>query len=225
MFKRACLFACVGLACSGQSCRVNVNPVTGVPLRNTNAFILITRDAGDSTAVVEAEVTRGFAGVRLEETQKIVVNDVRLQGVSRYYDAIVPADDGYLIAVTDPRRGTDQTVIDEPGAFEITSPGEGGDASLSGFTIEWTNVDPKLDVRVLIRQRLFGEDLFLAVGPFVDTGSLSLGSRQIADAGFGQGRDMTILVTKIRREDHVLGFADGRAECHLTESINVKPRP
>ncbi|HWL94372.1 MAG TPA: hypothetical protein VNT79_12645 [Phycisphaerae bacterium] len=225
MIKRFSLLACVAVFCSGQICQVRVNPVTGSPLSDADADFIISRNAEDSTARVEADITRGFAGVRLEDGQTIEVNGEDLVGDRRDFDATVDASDVYMIEVTDPRRGTDVTDVPEPQAFEITSPGEGGDASLSGFTIEWQGADEDLDVEVDISQRLLGDNLSLSLGPATDEGRLEISSRRIADAGFGQGEDLTITVTKIRRTNDIRGFADGRAETRLSVSIDATPQP
>lgn len=225
MLKRLPIPACILICVSGQTCRINVNPVTGTPLSDAEAVIVISRSADDAQAKVEAEITRGFAGVRLEDGQRIRVNGEMLEGSRGDYAVSVQAADSYIIAVTDPRRGTDQTTIEEPDAFEITLPTANSDASLSGFTIEWTAANTQLQVVIEVSQRLFGEDLELQFGPVEDDGNASITSGQLASAGFGQGQPMTIRLTKIRRVGSVAGFADGTAECRLTESVSVNPAP
>src|SRR5262249_19522769 len=151
--------------CSAQVCEIRVHPQTGTALANANATIVISRDADDDVARVEAEVTSGIAGVRFEDGQKVEVNGDELIGTQRNYHLNADAAATYPVAVTDPRRGTDETGIAEPAEFQITTPGEDGDASLSGFTIEWEHDEDGLDVEVLITQTLLGEDLALTLGP------------------------------------------------------------
>src|SRR5690606_33268128 len=136
----------------------------------------------DDTAQAEAELTRSSVRVRLEDGQQVAVNDEALRGTRGTFAAAVDAADVYTIQVTDPRRGTDETDIAEPPLFEITAPGDGGEASLSGFTIEWDGADDTFDVEVDIEQRLLGDRLTLALGPITDEGSVVVGSGDIADA-------------------------------------------
>ncbi|MBX3394581.1 MAG: hypothetical protein KF841_04350 [Phycisphaerae bacterium] len=225
MLKKFSILACSLLCASGQTCRINVNPVTSTPLSQADATIVISRSANESQAKVDAEITRGFAGVRLEDGQRVRVNGEVLEGTRGDYAAIVNAADSYTIAVTDPRRGTDQTTIEEPDAFEITSPNANEDASLSGFMIEWTAANAQQQVEIEISQRLFGDELLLQIGPTEDDGNASITSGQLASTGFGQGQPMTIRLTKIRRVGSVSGFASATTECRVTESVIVNPAP
>lgn len=225
MLKKTVMTTLVLVFASGQVCNINVNPVTGTPLRDADATIVIERKAASNRANVEAEITRGFSGVVLEDDQNVKVNGDELQGSRGNYVALVDAADIYLIAVTDPRRGTDTTEIAEPPPFEISTPLENEVASLSGFSIEWTEPDAELDVEVVLTQSLLGDDLLLKVGPTVDDGEVEIKSSALADAGFGQGEPLTITVTKIRRAEGIAGFDDGTAECRLAVSIDVNPGP
>lgn len=225
MRKHLSLFACAIVACSGQTCGININPIQRVPLNDADAEIRIFREIDDATARVEATITSGFALVRLDDDQNVAVNDRDLLGDRGDYARTIDAADAYDISVSDPRRGTDHTEIEEPASFEISMPGEGGDASLSGFTIEWTNADAALDVDVKITQVLLGESLSLELDRVPDVGAIDVTSRQIAEAGFGQGRDLKITVTRIRTNSNIRGFRDGKAFCELSTSINVTPTP
>lgn len=225
MLKKLCLLGCVLPLCSGQVCDVNVNTSTGSPLRDADATIVISRGSTSDRAHVTARITRGFSGVRFEDGQKVEVNEEVLDGERGDFGATVDASELYVISVFDPRRGTDKTNISEPVEFNITSPADGGDASLSGFTLRWSDADPSLEVDVEITQEILGESLSLELSSDSDTGELAVSAADLADGGFGQGVPIVITVTKTNRVNNVAGFDEGVAECRMSVSIEADPAP
>jgi len=214
-----------GLSAAGATCSVNVNVNSGTPLDEADAIINIRRTDGQAQASVEASIRRGFANVNLTDEQSVSVNDVELMRSGSLFFATVEAGSSYTVRVVEPTRGVNTTNVVEPGGFDITGPAEGSTASLSGFTVEWSNSEPGFFVEILITQNLLGEPKSLLVGPLPDAGSQLIPDMQIASAGFGQGAPMTIAVTRIAEDSAVAGFASGVMQVRLTKSVTVNAGP
>lgn len=224
--KRQFVFLAVALVCmSGQTCGVNVNVNTGTPLDEANAIVTIRRTAGQPQATVDASFTKGFANVNLTEEQSITINGEDFNRTGSTFFASVDANSTYTLVVREPTRGVESTTVVEPSEFEITSPGAGGTASLSGFTIEWSNPDPSLQVEIRLSQTLLGSPKSTSVGPIGDTGMATITDAQIAQAGFGQGAQLTISLTRVAQTTEVNGFASGTMQVRLTKSIAVNTGP
>lgn len=224
--KRNIFLLGVALICtSGQVCGVRVNVNTGTPLDDANAIVTIRRTSGQAQATVEATFTRGFANVNLTDEQSITINGEDLNRTGSTFFASIDASSTYTLLVREPTRGVESTVVAEPGDFEITSPPSGGTASLSGFTIEWTNADPNLQIEIRVAQTLLGEPKSLMIGPIGDTGAATITDEQIANAGFGQGAQLTIAVTRVAQTSSVNGFASGVMQVRLTKSATANAGP
>ncbi|MCB9855539.1 MAG: hypothetical protein H6818_07600 [Phycisphaerales bacterium] len=224
--KRQLFFLAVAFVCmSGQVCGVRVNVNTGTTLDDANAIVTIRRTAGQPQASVEASFTRGFANVNLTDEQSITINGEDLNRTGSTFFASIDANSIYTLVVREPTRGVESTAVTEPGDFEITSPPANGTASLSGFTIEWTNADPSLQVEVRIAQTLLGEPKFLSIGPVGDTGAVTITDEQIAIAGFGQGAQLTLTVTRLNETSDVNGFASGVMQVRLAKSTTANAGP
>lgn len=224
--RRNIMFLAVAFVCmSGQVCGVQVNVNTGTTLDDANAIVTIRRTAGQTQASVEASFTRGFANVNLTDEQSITINGEDFSRTGGTFFASIDASSTYTLLVREPTRGVESTTIVEPGDFEITSPASGGTASLSGFTIEWSNADPNLQIEIRIAQTLLGDPKTLSIGPIGDTGAATITDSQIAGAGFGQGEPLTIAVTRVQEMTNVNGFASGVMQVRLTKSITANAGP
>lgn len=224
--KRNLVFLVVAIVCmSGQVCGVRVNVNTGTPLDEANAIVTVRRTAGQSQASVDASFTRGFANVNLTDEQSITINGEEFNRTGSTFFASIDGNSTYTLVVREPTRGVESTTVNEPGDFDITSPPSGGTASLSGFTVEWTNADPNLQVEIRLVQTLLGEPKSLSVGPIGDTGAATISDADIANAGFGQGAQMTITLTRVAQSTTVNGFASGVMQVRLTKSTTVNAGP
>lgn len=219
----AILAAVMGAA--GATCSVNLNVNSGTPLDDASAIINIRRISGQAKASVEATIRRGFTNVNLSDEQEIAINGVELQRTGSLFVASVDAATSYTLTVQEPTRGINTTNVVEPGGFDITSPSDGGTASLSGFTVEWTNAQAGFLVEISITQNLLGSPKSLIVGPLPDSGSLFVPDSQLASAGFGQGAPMSIAVSRIAEVASVSGFASGVMQVRLTKSVTANAGP
>jgi hypothetical protein len=179
---------------------------------------------GTVTATADIATAAGWP-VDLGEGQSVQVNNqpMAATGDSGEYTVTIPAAGTYSITVTEPTRGVQTTSQPAPPDFQITSPAEGGPASLSGFTASYSNPDAALLVSIVLTQTLFGQDHRLAVGPLADTGSRAFTAQDLAE--FRQGADLSITVTKISRRDTINGFAAGQLSVERTRSVKAKPQP
>jgi hypothetical protein len=172
-------------------------------------------------------VVSGLLGVpiALSDGQQLAVNDeplTRVQG-SFVYTASVALADTYVVSVTEPTRGVETTSVDGPAAFTITSPTAGQGASLSGFTISWSNADAALEVAVHVSQTILGQvHAFLDVLES-DSGSFTLGTSDLSD--FQQGADMTITVARSETVEGLNGFSAARISLIRSESVEITPAP
>lgn len=226
--KKWYLLSCLLLVVSmGQTCSINIGVGGNTPLDEADASIIISRIANNTSAAVSATIRSGFVGLRLGEDQEITVNGEKLNdtGFSGTFGATVDAASQYTVTVREPTRGIEDTTISEPADFEITSPGNGGVASLSGFTINWSNPNASLQVEVKLTQTLLDEQLELELDPFTDTGSVDISSTDIQNAGFGQGADLIIRVTKINERNSIGGFGQGVLQARLTKTSAATPGP
>jgi hypothetical protein len=211
---------CLGSECS----RPDGDGAT--PLHETDADIDIVMFGDTGDAAVSARFVRGFSTVRLSDEQDVAVNGESLErnASTGRYDATIPAADVYVVRVQEPTRGIDESSFSSPNDFDITSPADGGDASLSGFVLEWTVEDGAL-VEVLLTQELLDDTKRLEVDPTPDTGMHAFDAQALADAGFGQGAPMTIAITKIVSSDGIDGFDEGEMTIRWTKVIEVAPAP
>ncbi len=228
MTKRLCLLGLVLPVCVASTCTISgdIRFVSTDTLDVAEADITISQTGDGTQATVEATIRLdALTYVTLQDGQSVEVGGeelTRSSATGEYRGSIATAAQ-YTVTVREPTRGVQDTTISAPGDFAITSPEDGGSASLSGFTVSWSNADADLKVEVTISQRLLGEDLTLTLAEGVDTGSIAVTAARIADAGFGQGVDLTISVTKINELDAINGFGDGTLQSRLTQSITAEP--
>ena len=228
MTKRFCLLGFVLPVCVAATCTLSgdIRFVSTDTLDVAEADITISQ-TGDGTQATVAATIRldALTYVTLQGGQAVEVNGeelTRSSATGEYRGSVATAAQ-YTVTVREPTRGVQDTTITAPGDFAITSPVDSGSASLSGFTVSWSNADAGLMVEVTISQRLFGEDLTLTLDPATDTGSVAVTAADIQDAGFGQGVNLTISVTKISELDAINGFGSGTLQSRFTQSITAEP--
>jgi len=233
MCKRMVVLSLLGACCLGVTCRIDwtdggsVWPPAYVPLDEAEADIVISQSVGDATAdVIATIVDEDGRPVTLDEDQQVTVNDEPLTGprANGRFTATVAADDQYVVTVREPTRGVARTTIERPVNFEITSPVEGGGASLSGFSLRWSGADDSLQVEIEISQTIMGVTTTRSYGPYVDTGSRSFSAADLAPY-FVQGRNLEITVTKIKRVNNMAGFGAGTLTAKVSAVRVASPRP
>ncbi|MFH1748636.1 MAG: hypothetical protein ABIG44_16495 [Planctomycetota bacterium] len=232
MFKYA-TFICLTIGlCAGATCTItfpgdgNGGPGSYVPLDQADAIITITQTAAGAQAEVAARITDAFGfTVLLQDGQAVEVNTQALTGPGGdgYYRQTVPVANNYTITVNEPTRGVQDTTIASAAGFEIASPAAGATASLSGFTVTWSHADANLTVEVSLTQTLFGEVQTNDLGPFADTGTLTLTDDDLID--FAQGADLHITVTRSIEQTGIAGFNSGTIIVQHAETIAVVPGP
>ncbi len=229
------LLATVVVLNPGVSCRIVPTPPDGntnnnsggsfgvrAALDDTDATITIVQESGSSNATVSAAITdsRG-RGVDLSDDQDVEVNGRSLQGEGGDYERTVTAANEYTITVREPTRGVEQSTVTGPVAFAVISPASGESASLSGFTLTWSQRNANLQVRVRISQTIFNENRVENFGPFADTGELVLTLADLSD--FRQGADLLIEVTKESRDATVDGFDSAEVTVMRSATRTVSP--
>lgn len=218
--------------CAGASCSVSCDgssipwPSVGTELDRATCTLRIAENATGGTATATAQITSSTGWpVELGEGQSVQVNNQPMTATGGEYAVTIQVTGTYTVTVTEPTRGVQTTSQTAPPDFQITSPADGGPASLSGFTVSYTNPDASLQVSIVLTQTLFGHENHLAVGPFTDTGSKSFTVQDLDLAGFRQGADLSIAVTKISRRDGINGFAAGQLSVERARSVKAKPQP
>ncbi len=218
------VLACA-LFCTGSDC-TDVDTDRSTPLHESDGDFDIVMFGDDGDAAVSARISRGFSTIRLTDEQDIAVNGESLErnATNGRYEVTIPAADTYLIRVQEPTRGIDQSSFAAPSDFDITSPVDGGAASLSGFDLVWT-AEPGAQVEVLITQDLLDDTKRLEVDPVADSGMHTFEAQALAEAGFGQGRPMTIALTRIVTHQGVAGLDEGEVTIRWTKVVEVDPAP
>lgn len=225
--------ATLGIALMSGGCPVRVgvevevggNGTVDAFLDETNATITISAPNGNGTAGVLADLfTSNGSSVELENGQSIFVAGVELGGPNSDGDleATVTAGNTYTLTVNEPSRGSTESVITGPTAFNITAPAENATASLSGFTLTWDAVDPSQTVAVTLSQPALSR-MENTVGPFADSGSLTLSASDLGN--FGQGGPLIISITKVRVQTGLSGFNTSTATLSRTGTLIVNPGP
>lgn len=229
MLRRVVVLGCASALCMGVSCTITglddwVGP-TQVALDEANATITITQAVGGTKADVVATITDSHGrDVTLSTEQSVRVNGTSLVGPNQagQYTATVDAAAAYVVTVREPTRGVEDTTLDAPGAFEITSPAAGGGASLSGFTLQWSNASELLQAEIELSETVFGTQREAALGPFSDTGSRVLRAVDLQE--FVQGTELLISVAKVNRVT-IAGFESGSGVVRVSASRSVTPLP
>jgi hypothetical protein len=215
---------CVGASCNVSCGGTPLFPDVNVELDLADCVMRITQGAGATEAMVTATITDGHGRpVELAGGQTVSVNGQTLSGagINGVYTGLVAVANEYAVTVNEPTRGVETTTIAPPADFDITSPADGGSASLSGFTLNWSNADAGLQVTVLLTQTLFGDEERETFGPFTDTGSLVLDAQNLSD--FQQGANLLITVTKINERSTINGFNSGPLSVERSETSLVAP--
>lgn len=213
--------------CLGGSCTVSWDGAGGsttAPLSDADAEITISRSVGAIQASVVATITDAGRTVSLSADQEVRVNDVALAGPTLgQYTATISSAALYTVAVQDPTRGEEYTSLAPPTDFDIVSPTAGGGASLSGFTLTWSNVSDQAQVEITLTQTLAGAVETEVYGPFSDTGSRTLTASDLRD--FRQGANLTITLAKWHTGNSIAGFGSGQLVVETTVSRTVQPLP
>jgi hypothetical protein len=216
--------------CAGVSCQVTI-PDDGtdpgyIQLDRVTADITITAAMSDTSAAVSASLRRNGLPVILQNGQEISINGLPLQGpsLSGLYSLTVPRAAAYVIRVVEPTLGTNETTVQAPADFAISTPAAGQTVSLSGgFDLTWTNATTGLTTVAALTQVLTSVAVE-TLGPFPD----DPGTRQITAANlmkFRQGADLSIKLSKTAQVAGIGGLAGGSVRVELSQSSSVVPGP
>ncbi len=236
MIRRLALLVAIVSTCTGVRCTISgpgldpndpwYPPGWYVPLDEASVEVTIRQVVdGESAAVTAVIETAGGSLIQLDEQQELEVNRVELTGPNGagYYTAEIPVAREYTLTVTEPTRGVEETTVEAPAEFEITSPAFGGGASLSGFTLEWSNPEQGVQVRLTLSQTVFGDTQTKQLGPFTDSGQLVLTAADLRD--FVQGEDLELTISKTRSERDPAGVAQGALSVRVSLLWTLSPRP
>ncbi len=220
------------ICCTGGTCVISGPDGTIFPpgsssaaLDRATADILIVELIGDSEAEVLATIKDTLERtVELGDGRSVEIDDLVLADPQAgVFAGTLPADSTYTLTVREPTRGVETTTLTPPGDFAVTSPAAEGDASLSGFTLSWSDADANAMVEIEFQQTFAGETEAAEFGPFVDEGQRELSAADLRD--FVQGADLIVTVTKIREIGSLAGFASGTATLRKSVVHVVEPRP
>lgn len=215
------------LATAGGTCEFDGGgtPARRAVLDQTTVKMRIV-ESGSGAASVRATIeTSDGETVELRGDQAVLVNDTALSGPggSGSYEAQVAAADVYAVTVREPTRGVLTTSVAAPGDFALTAPASGATASLSGFTLEWSNPDAGLSTTVLLAQTILSQSHTASFGPAADTGALSLSASDLAE--FQQGADIAVVITRSRTQQGINGTASGTVVVERSRTGAVTPGP
>lgn len=234
MCKRMLVLSVLLLGCFGVTCRIVPGGGSGdplnpsyIPLDEADAAIIITQTVDADTASVVATINDEDGGaIEFDNDQSVTINGEELSGPnsSERFTATVDADSEYTVTVREPTRGVERTTVDVPADFAVTSPAAGGSASLTGFTLQWSRANDRLQVEIEISQTIRGETETRTFGPFTDTGSREFEAAELIPY-FVQGEDLEITVTKISERDGVAGFNSGSLTVRVSATTAVDPTP
>ncbi len=235
MYKRATLICLAAGLCTGVTCTIRF-PDDGnggggglglsTPLDQADAVIAINQSGDNTQAEAAARITDGLGlTVQMQDGQSVAVNSQELTGPGSdgLYRQTIPVAGNYTVTVTEPTRGVQDTTIASPAGFVITSPTDAGTASLSGFTLTWSDPDARFTVVIELAQTLFDVEETAEFGPFADTGSQSFDDDDLLD--FAQGADLLITVTRINEQSSIAGFNSGMLTIRHSETVSATPGP
>lgn len=200
---------------------------TTTRLQDSRIGLTIAGSTTTGTATVLAVLVddRGRP-VDLEDDQSIEVNDTELERDSDgRYSATVDISDSYVLRVREPTRGVEETTLATPTQFQITAPLSTDIVSLSGFTINWDQVNAAFDTTVRISQSVLGVDRSEEFGPSPDSGSQSVTSDDLVNWQHGGDITLTISVVKQARQTNVAGFENADVSVELTATVVTTPGP
>ncbi len=199
-----------------------------VPLDQANAAIVISQTISGTGAAVTAALTTNLGiPLVLKSDQSITVNSQPLVPATpegAYAQTIATAAE-YIIAVNEPTRGIVGAGVLPPPTFDFTSPTAGQAASLSGFTLTWSNPDPNLKVEITLKQTIDNVEKSHKFGPLADTGTQTFSVADLADFRSGKNLTLSVTLTKIREQANLPGFKSGTAATKLSTTELVTPGP
>lgn len=239
MLKHLVLFVVTVGACTGLTCSISILPpddgggggnggggVSPLPLDQTHARITIREFPQDGEADVAARITdRWGRNVRLRGGQEIAVNGQALLGpdTDSAYRRTIPIAVAYALTVTEPTRGVLTTTALPPPVTEIVVPVPGSIVSLGGFSMTWSEPDPRFNIVITLRQTIFGQTRTREFGPDADSGSRTFTAANLSD--FRQGAPLYLTLTRITPTVNVAGFASGTATVERSRTVIVIPGP
>jgi hypothetical protein len=229
MLKQLVLLTFASGLCLGVSCTITGpgggGTTSGTPLDQATATIAIGQTVGDTQASVMVTIVDDFGRtIMLTDERNVTVDDQTLSGpVSGVYSATITADGQYTITVREPTRGVETTTVDAPAEFAITAPDAGGTASLSGFTLVWTNADATLTADITLRQTFAGTTTTEQFGPVVDAGVFQFSAADLRN--FVQGVDLEITVVKTGSTSNIAGFDSSTVTAQVTGTRSASPLP
>jgi len=231
MLVRWLVFSLLASLCAGVSCQVmlpddDLPGIGYVQLDRATVEMVITAPMQATTAEVTASIRRNGLVVRLQSGQEISVNGLALEGpgLTGLYSRSVPRAAAYIIRVSEPTLGTNETTVAAPADFAIDSPASGQGVSLSdGFALAWSQPTPGLTTMVTLTQML-GSVAVEARGPLADElGGLNLAAGDLTK--FRQGADLGIKVAKTAHASSIEGLAGGTVRVELSQALSVVPGP
>lgn len=223
--RRAALYFCAAacFAAAGGGCPTD-GWIDGTQLDRLGCTMSIVEENGQADVTAKITNILGLP-IELSDGQAIEVNGQPLTGPDARleYSAAIARADTYLITAIEPTRGVQDTTVEPPAAFAITSPGEGGEASLSGFTVTWSNANPDLHVVVQVLQDIFDQERTFVSEMLTDEGSFTLTAEDLGE--FQQGADLNITVRRIRQMSAINGFKTGQVSVARSRTVRCVPAP
>ncbi len=216
---------CLGFTCTVYGPGGSWSGFGPPPLDQADATINIGQTAGGVTADIDARITDSIGRtVIMQSDQAVLVNGTALGGPNYdgKYTVTIPAADQYTVTVREPTRGVQTTTI-SPTPFDITSPAVGAPASLSGFALAWSNVDPRLQTTIELSQTRGGYKRTQTFGPFADSGGYTFTAADLRY--FVQGENLIIAVTKANTLGSIAGFHSGTLVSRVWAIRPVSPAP
>lgn len=192
-----------------------------IPLDQATGVLTI-RQSSTETSILAVLTNSLGTPVELEDGQAVYVNAIALDetGITGLYRATIELADSYTIRVHEPTRGVSTTEVIPPAAFEITSHADNAQASLSGFTLTWSNADPSLQVRIELQQNFNNTEREL--DPVTDSGTYTLSPDDLQ--GFQQGDNLVLTLIK-SGTTNVNGFDNGQVTVERSTQVILSPAP
>lgn len=219
---------CAGLfaVCAGCGGRVSIcdSDLGYIPLDESEAELAIHHSQG----LPDAEVVFAVEGpcnrpLELFNGQEVRITNVVLADERGTRGRVsISAADAYEVSVREPSIGVQSTIVDPPQDFDFVEPA-GREASLSGFTLSWSPVDPDASVQLEITQVLFDRERRIEVTQGSDTGEVVFTADVLRV--FNQGAELEVVLTKTRTGTTLAGFSQARVTTTTTGIIELTPRP
>ncbi len=217
------LIALAGLGLT--SCTFTFDPVAdGTPLDQLQGWFVFSTMGADTEVTATFRTARGQL-VTIADDQSVLIDGQALSGPfgANEYSATIPSGSEFVVQVVEPTRGTEATTVGGPELFDITAPAESGDASLSGFTLNWSAANPNLQVEIELAQTLFGSEIRATFGPHPDAGSFTFDAAALQP--FRQGAPLVIRVRKFIERANIAGFASSNVRLAASATRLATPTP